>query len=58
MCVLPPPYAGAAFKFDSGHSGNFDSAAEVQAAIAAGAAVDNDVIRSFECPVIPVAANA
>ena len=45
-------YASAVAQFDANHSGDFDSAAEVQAAIAAGAAVDTGVIKSFECPVI------
>lgn len=51
-------YAVAVSEFDANHSGNFDSAAEVQAAIAAGAAIDGGVIKSFECPVIHVPAHA
>lgn len=51
-------YAAALSEFDANNSGNFDSAAEVQAAIAAGAATDIGVIKSFECPVIRVPASA
>jgi hypothetical protein len=47
-------YAAAVSQFDANGSGNFDSASEVQAALAAGAAVDNGVVKSFECPVIKV----
>src|SRR3954451_11562970 len=36
-------------QFDTNDSGNFDSAAEVEAALASGAAVDIGVIKSFEC---------
>jgi hypothetical protein len=49
-----PDYAAAVAAFDTNNSGDFDSAAEVQAAIAAGAAIDTGVIKSFECPVIKV----
>jgi hypothetical protein len=48
-------YAAAVAQFDANNSGDFDSAAEVQAALDAGAAVDTGVIKSFECPVIRVA---
>ena len=47
-------YAAAVAAYDSNGSGNFDSAAEVAAAIAGGAATDIGVIKSFECPVIHV----
>jgi hypothetical protein len=47
-------YAAAVSQFDANGSGDFDSASEVQAALAAGAAVDNGVVKSFECPVIKV----
>jgi hypothetical protein len=47
-------YEAAVAQFDANHSGDFDSAAEVEAAIAAGAAVDTGIIKSFECPVIRV----
>jgi hypothetical protein len=49
-----PNYAAAVSQFDANGSGNFDSASEVQAALAAGAAIDNGVVKSFECPVIKV----
>jgi hypothetical protein len=48
-------YAAAVAQFDANGSGNLDSAAEVDAALAAGAATDIGVIKSFECPVIPLA---
>ena len=48
-------YDAAVAEFDANNSGDFDSAAEVQAALDAGAAVDTGVIKSFECPVIRVA---
>jgi hypothetical protein len=47
-----PNYAAAVSQFDTNGSGNFDSASEVQAALAAGAAIDQGVVKSFECPVI------
>jgi hypothetical protein len=47
-------YAAALQQFDTNGSGDFDSAAEVGAALAAGAAVDTGVVKSFECPVIRV----
>jgi hypothetical protein len=40
--------------FDTNGSGNFDSAAELEAALAAGAATDDGIVRSFVCPVIRV----
>ena len=39
---------------DANGSGDLDSAEEVHAAIAAGYAEDTGVVRSFECPVIPM----
>jgi hypothetical protein len=47
-------YAAAVAAYDANGSGNLDSAAEVQAAIAGGAATDLGVVKSFECPVIPL----
>src|SRR6266852_7256507 len=44
-------YEAAVAQFDTNGSGNFDSDEEVAAAIAAGAATDIGVIKSFECPV-------
>jgi hypothetical protein len=47
-------YQAAVQQFDANGSGDFDSSAEVQAALAAGAAVDTGIVKSFECPVIRV----
>ena len=47
-------YADALAAYDVNDSGNFDSAAEVEAAMGAGAATDEGVVKRFECPVIPV----
>jgi hypothetical protein len=46
-------YASALADFDANDSGDFDSAAEVEAAIAAGAITTSDG-PSFVCPVIPL----
>jgi hypothetical protein len=45
-------YESAVAQFDTNGSGDFDSAAEVAAAITAGAATDIGVVKSFVCPVI------
>jgi hypothetical protein len=45
-------YETAVAQFDSNGSGDFDSAAEVSAALTASAATDIGVVKSFECPVI------
>jgi hypothetical protein len=45
-------YPAAVMEFDTNGSGNFDSASEVDAALASGVATDVGVIKSFECPVI------
>ncbi len=47
-------YAAALAAYDANGSGDFDSAAEIQAALAGAAAVDTGVVKSFECPVIQV----
>jgi hypothetical protein len=49
-------YAAAVMQFESKGSGDLDSAAEVQAALAAGAATDMGIVKSFVCPVIRVPA--
>ena len=49
-----PDYAAAVQQFDTNGSGNFDSDEEVAAALAAGAAIDTGIVKSFECPVIHV----
>lgn len=46
-------YAEALAMFDANDSGDFDSAAEVEAAIDAGV-ITTKVVKSFECPVIPL----
>jgi hypothetical protein len=46
-------YDAAVAAFDANGSGDFDSDEEVAAALAAGAATDLGVVKSFECPVIP-----
>jgi hypothetical protein len=45
-------YSAAVEQFDLNGSGDFDTTSEVQAALAAGAATDLGVVKSFECPVI------
>ena len=47
-------YGTALSAYDANGSGDFDSAAEVEAAIQGGAAVDAGIVKRFECPVIPV----
>lgn len=47
-------YPGAVQQFDSNGSGDLDSASEVQLALAAGAATDVGIVKSFVCPVIPL----
>jgi hypothetical protein len=44
-------YAAALAAYDVNVSGDFDSAAEVEAALADGSAVDIGIIRSFVCTV-------
>ena len=45
-------YAAALAAHDANDSGAFDSDAEIAAALAAGAAQDLGVVKSFVCPVI------
>jgi hypothetical protein len=47
-------YSAAVAQFDTNGSGNFDSDEEIAAALAAGAATDIGVIKSFVCPAIPL----
>ena len=47
-------YASAVAQFDANGSGDFDSAAEVAAAVTAGAATDVGIVKSFVCPVIHI----
>jgi hypothetical protein len=46
-------YATALAAYDSNNSGDFDSDEEVHAAIIGGA-ITTTVVKSFECPIIPV----
>jgi hypothetical protein len=50
-------YAAALSRHDANDSGDFDSDEEVKAALAAGDAVDIGILRTFECPVIPLPKN-
>lgn len=53
-------YAATVAAHDANGSGDLDSAAEVQAALAdagPGGASDVGVVKSFECPLIPVPAS-
>jgi len=45
-------YGAAVAAYDANGSGDFDSAEEVEAAIAGGAATDLGVVKRFVCPVI------
>ena len=47
-------YAAALTAYDTNLSGDFDSEAEVAAAIGGGAATDIGVVKSFVCPVIKI----
>ena len=47
-------YDAAVAAFDTNESGDFDSDEEVRAALAAGAATDIGVVKSFVCPVIRI----
>jgi hypothetical protein len=47
-------YAAAVAYVDTNGSGDLDSAEEVHAAMTAGYVIGDDIVRSFECPVIPL----
>jgi hypothetical protein len=47
-------YADAVAEHDENASGDFDSDAEILAALAAGDATDLGIVKSFTCPVIPL----
>ncbi|MFL5762262.1 MAG: hypothetical protein ACJ789_21390 [Thermomicrobiales bacterium] len=49
--VFPNGYAAAVAADDANGSGDFDTTAEVQAALADGNAVDLGIVRVFECTV-------
>jgi hypothetical protein len=50
-------YSAAVSQYDTDGSGDFDNTAEVQAALAGGAATSLGVVKSFVCPVIPLPAH-
>ncbi len=52
--VAFPDYAAAVALHDANGSGDLDSAAEVDAALADGTAVDQGVVRQFVCTVVRV----
>jgi hypothetical protein len=54
LLTFPAGYAAAVADGDLDGDGVLDSAAEVQAAVAAGSAVDGGVVKQFECPAIPL----
>ncbi len=47
-------YQAAVASGDMNGNGVLDSDAELNAALSAGTAADNGVVKSFECPVIPL----
>jgi hypothetical protein len=47
-------YAAAVAAYDANDSGDFDSDAEIAAALAGGAARDLGIVKSFVCPAIPL----
>jgi len=52
--TFPTGYAAAVASGDLDNDGVLDSTEEVQAALAAGTAVDAGVVKQFECPAIPL----
>ena len=52
--VTFPNYAAALTAHDTNGSGDFDSAAEIEAALADGTAIDQGVIREFVCTVVRI----
>jgi hypothetical protein len=57
LLSFPDGYAAAVADGDADGDGVLDSFAEVEAALAAGSAVDNGVVKQFVCPVIPFPRN-
>lgn len=55
--VVFSDYEAALAAADGNNSGDLDSDAEIHAAIAAGFATDEGVIKQFECPTIPLPGN-
>ncbi|HET6753650.1 MAG TPA: hypothetical protein VFH23_06845 [Jiangellaceae bacterium] len=56
LLEFPDGYAAAVADGDGDGDGVLDSVAEVDAALAAGSAVDSGVVKQFECPAIPLPA--
>ena len=52
--VTFPSYAAALAAHDADGSGDFDSTAEVEAALADGTAIDQGVVREFVCTVVRI----
>jgi hypothetical protein len=52
--VTFPDYAAALAADDANGSGDFDSAAEVEAAITDGLALDEGIVREFVCTVVRI----
>lgn len=52
-----PSYATALAAHDADGSGDFNRAAEIEAALADSTAIDQGVIREFVCTVVPLPAN-
>jgi hypothetical protein len=52
--AFPGGYDAAVTANDANGSGDLDTTAEVESALADGTAVDSGIVRSFVCPVIPV----
>jgi hypothetical protein len=55
---FPQGYAAALASADADGNGVLDAATEIDAALAAGTAIDNGVVKQFECPVIPLSRGA
>jgi hypothetical protein len=52
---FPDGYQAALASADADGNGVLDAATEIDAALAAGVAVDIGVVKQFECPAIPLA---
>jgi hypothetical protein len=54
LLAFPEGYDAALADADANGNGVVDSTAELDLALAAGTAVDTGVVKSFECPAIPL----
>jgi hypothetical protein len=54
---FPAGYPAAVATGDADGDGVLDSVAEVDAALAAGSAIDGGIVKQFECPAIPPPSN-